>query len=203
MAPQNSCPIQRVQTYLALRSYMSSQASGLPMTNERQAGRMLTAAANPAGGLYLQANFMKPVAVFLLELSRTAIPSREDLRTAAMQALSPSGSKSSSGTATLSAEDSADKRVATLKEANDIEWERFENEKKRFENEKELHDIKIAETRLKNVTAILSHPPASLSEAQLKRMREQEVFLTGVVTGVDMNEDLEPATSAQRRKVGE
>jgi hypothetical protein len=80
---------------------------------------------------------------------------------------------------------------------------RFENGKKRFENEKELHDIKIAETRLKNVTAILSHPPASLSEAQLKRMREQEVFLTGVVTGVDMNEDLEPATSAQRRKVGE
>jgi hypothetical protein len=179
---------------------MSIQASGLPMTNEQQARRMLTAAANPAGGLCLQANSMKPVAVFLLELSRAAIPSLEDLRTAAMQALSPSGSKSSSGTATPSAEDSADKRVATLKEANDIEWERFENEKKRFENEKELHDIKIAETRLKYV---LSHPPASLSEAQLKRMREQEVFLTGVVTGVDMNEDLEPATSAQRRKVGE
>ena len=59
--------------------------------------------------------------------------------------------------------------------------------KKRFENEKELHDIKIVETRLKYV---LSHPPASLSEAQLKRMRKQEVFLTGVVTGVDMNEDL-------------
>jgi hypothetical protein len=90
-----------------------------------------------------------------------------------------------------------------LKEANDIERERFENEKKRFENEKELHDIKIAETTLKNVTAVLSNPPASLSEAQLKRLREQEVFLTGVITGVDMNEDLEPATSAQRRKVGE
>ena len=74
--------------------------------------------------------FMKPVAVFLLDLSRAAIPSREDLRTAAMQALSPSGSKSSSGTATPSAEDSADQRVATLKEANDIEWERFENDKK-------------------------------------------------------------------------
>ncbi len=82
--------------------------------------------------------------------------------TAAMQALSPSGRKSSSGTATPSAEDS-DKRVATLKEANDIEWERFENEKKRFENEKELHDIKTAETRLKNMTAVLSHPRARLS----------------------------------------
>ena len=146
---------------------------------------------------------MKPVAVFLLELSRTAIPSREDLRTAAMQALSPSGSKSSSGTATPSAEDSADKLVATLKEANDIEWEWFENEKKIFENEKELHDIKIADTKLKNVSDIHRNPPASLSEAQLERMRAQEVFLTGVVTGVDFDDDLEPATSVQRRKVGE
>ncbi len=78
---------------------------------------------------------MKPVAVFLLEpillcqrkgpddvmlqlmhksgarkLSRAGMPSWEDLRTAAMQALSPSGSKSSSGTATPSAADSSDKR---------------------------------------------------------------------------------------------
>ena len=90
-----------------------------------------------------------------------------------------------------------------MKEANDIERERFENEEKRFKNEKELYDIKIAETKLKIISAILSNPPASLSEAQLKRLREQEVFLTGVITGVDMNEDLEPATSAQRRKVGE
>ena len=82
---------------------------------------------------------MTPLAVFLLEpkLSRAAIPSREDLRTAAMQALSLSGSKSSSGTATPSAADSADKLVPTLKEANDIERERFENEEKTFKNEKE------------------------------------------------------------------
>ncbi len=99
----------------------------------------------------MQANFIKPVAVFLLELSRAAITLREDLRTTAMQALSPSGSKSSSGKATPSAEDSADKLVATLKEANEIERERFENEKKIFENEKELHGIKLAETKLKNV----------------------------------------------------
>ena len=146
---------------------------------------------------------MKPVGVFLLELSSAAIPSRMDLRTAAMQALSPSGSKSSSGTATPSAADSADKLVATLKEANDIERERFEIEKKRFEKEKEPHDIKIAEIKLKNVSAILRNPPASLSEAQLKRMRAQEVFLTGVVTDVDFDDGLEPGASAQRRKVGE
>jgi hypothetical protein len=94
---------------------------------------MLTAAANPAGGFVFAGELYEPVAVFLLVLSRAAIPSREDLRTAAMQALSPSGSKSSSGTATPLAEDSADKLMATLKEANDIERERFENEKKRFE----------------------------------------------------------------------
>jgi hypothetical protein len=120
-----------------------------------------------------------------------------------MQALSPSGSKSSCGTATPSAADSADKLVATLKEASDNERERFENEKKIFENEKELHDIKIADTKLKNVSDIHRNPPASLSEAQLERMRAQEVFLTGVVTGVDFDDDLEPATSVQRRKVGE
>ena len=139
------------------------------------------------------------------QVSRAAIPSRQDLRTIAAQALSPTGggSKNSSGTSTPSAADSADKLVATLKEANDIERERFENEKKRYENEKEIHDIKIAETKLKNVSAILRNPPASLSEAQLKRMRAQEVFLTGVVTGVDLDDDLEPATSAQRRKVAE
>ena len=119
-----------------------------------------------------------------------------------MEALSPK-SNNSSGTSTPSAADSADKLVATLKEANDIERERFETDKKRFENEKEIHDIKIAETKLKNVSAILRNPPASLSESQLKRMRAQEVFLTGIVTGVELDDDLEPAASAQKRKVGE
>jgi hypothetical protein len=87
-----------------------------------------------------------------------------------------------------------------LKEANDIERERFENEKMRFENEKELHNINIAGTnltKLKNVSAILRNPPASLSEAQLKRMRAQEVFLTGVVTGADLDDDLEPRKGAR------
>ena len=65
MAPQNSCPIQRVQTYLALRSYMSIQASGLPMTNEQQARRMLTAAANPAGSFVFAGEFYEACRCFL------------------------------------------------------------------------------------------------------------------------------------------
>ena len=74
---------------------------------------------------------------------------------------------------------------------------------KRSENEKEIHYIKIAETKLKNVSSILRNPPASLSESQLKRIRAQEVFLTGIVTCVELDNDLEPASSAQKRKVGE
>jgi hypothetical protein len=35
----------------------------------------------------------------------------------------------------------------------------------RPENEKEIHYIKIAETKLKNVSSILRNPPASLSES--------------------------------------
>jgi hypothetical protein len=50
------------------------------------------------------------------------------------------------------------------------------------------HDIKISETKLKNVSVLLRNPPASLSEAQLKRMRAQQLFLTGIVTGVDTEE---------------
>jgi hypothetical protein len=51
-------------------------------------------------------------------------------------ALSPN-SDNSSGTSTPSVAD-FDKLVATLKESNDIERERFETDKKIFENEKEM-----------------------------------------------------------------
>ncbi len=67
---------------------------------------------------------------------------------------------------------------------------------------KALHDIKIADTKLKNVSAIFSNSPAFLSEAHLKRMPAQEVFLTGIVTGAALDDDLEPATSAPRRRLG-
>ncbi len=72
-----------------------------------------------------------------------------------------------SGTSTPSAADSADKLVDTLKEANNIERERFETDKNRYENAKEVHDIKIAETKLKNFSVMHRNPPASLSEAQI------------------------------------
>ncbi len=65
-------------------------------------------------------------------MARAAIPSRQELRTIATESISPS-SNNSSGTSTPSAVDSADKLVATLKEANDIERERFETDKKIFE----------------------------------------------------------------------
>ena len=137
-------------------------------------------------------------------IARTAIPSRQELRKASSEALSSpaGGSNASSGTSTPAGGiDSADKLVATLKEANDIERERFENDKKRFENEKEMHDIKVAEAKLKNVTAILSNPPPSLSETQLKRLRAQEVYLTGVVTGVDLDGDDD--VPHVRRRIGD
>ncbi len=43
----------------------------------------------------------------------------------------------------------------------------------------------------------------SISDFSTILMHAQEVFLTGVMTGIDFEDDLEPATSAQRRKVGE
>jgi hypothetical protein len=42
---------------------MSIQASGLTMSNEQQARRMLTAAANPAGGISLRSALFSPFSV--------------------------------------------------------------------------------------------------------------------------------------------
>ena len=50
MPPQNSCPVQRVQSYLAIRAFASIQASGLTMSNDQQATKMLTSIAKPTGG---------------------------------------------------------------------------------------------------------------------------------------------------------
>ena len=65
MPPQNSCPVQRVQAHLAIRSYMYIQASGSTMTNEQQARRMLTATANPAGGFVFAGEFDEACRCFL------------------------------------------------------------------------------------------------------------------------------------------
>jgi hypothetical protein len=199
MPPQNSCPVQRVQTYLALRSYMSIQASCLTMSNEQQARRILTAAANPAGGFVFAGEFYEACRCFLAgtdpSMPEKTLIHPNEIYIDRLLKLTPRYTQVNA----LSLRTA----ICLCLSLNDIERERFEIEKKRFEKEKEPHDIKIAEIKLKNVSAILRNPPASLSEAQLKRMRAQEVFLTGVVTGVDLDDDLEPATSAQRRKVGE
>ena len=223
MQPQNSCPVQRVQTYLALRSFMSIQASGLTMSSEKQARRMLTSTTDPPGGFVYSGEYYEACRTFLAGTDpsmpdKTLIqPNERNFQR--LLKITGTHSKLFTGETLLSkakrdraelansyipsAVDPADKLVATLKEANDIERERFENEKKRFENEKEMHDIKIAETKLKNVRSVLINPPASLSEAQLQRLRAQEVFLTGVITGVDFDDDLAPATSALKRKIGD
>ncbi len=51
-----------------------------------------------------------------------------------------------------------DKLVGTLKEANKMEQQRFDNEK-------QLHNTKLAESQLKNVNAILCNPPVGLNQA--------------------------------------
>ena len=82
MPPQNSCPVQRIQTYLVLRSYMSIQASGLTMSNEQQARRMLTSIANPAGGFVFEGEFYEACRMFLAGTEpsmpeKTLIPLKE------------------------------------------------------------------------------------------------------------------------------
>ncbi len=114
--------------------------------------------------------------------SRAGIPSRQELRRANSESFSPASSvNSSSGTSTPSAPDAVDKLVATLKEANAIEQQRFDNEK-------QLHEIKMAETKLNNVNAILRNPPPGLNKAQLDRLQAQALYLTGIVTGLDLGD---------------
>ena len=119
--------------------------------------------------------------------ARAAIPSRQELRRVNLD--SPTGSvSSSSGTSTPSVPDPVEKQVATLKEANAIEQQRFYNKKK-------LHDIKLAETKLKNVNAILSNQPVGLSQAQLDRLQAQALYLTGIVSGLDFDDSGQQPTS--------
>ena len=50
MPPQNSGPVHRIQTYLAIRSFVSIPSSVTTITNDQQARKMLSAIANPARG---------------------------------------------------------------------------------------------------------------------------------------------------------
>ena len=65
MPPQNSCPVQRVQTYLSIRSYMSIQASGVTMSTEQQARKMLTSAADPPEGFVFTGEYYEAYRCFL------------------------------------------------------------------------------------------------------------------------------------------
>ncbi len=49
MPPQNSCPVQRIQSYFAIRSFESIQTCGATMSNEQQARKMLTSITKSTG----------------------------------------------------------------------------------------------------------------------------------------------------------
>ena len=65
MPPQNSCPVQRVQSYLAIRAFASIQASGLTMSNDQQATKMLTSIAKPTGGFEYAGEYYTAFRAFL------------------------------------------------------------------------------------------------------------------------------------------
>ena len=65
MPPQNSCPIQRIQSYLAIRSYASIQACGATMSNEQQARKMLTSIAKTSGGFEYAGEYYAACCAFL------------------------------------------------------------------------------------------------------------------------------------------
>ena len=65
MPPQNSCPVQQLQSYLAIRSFASIQASGATISNEQQARKMLTAVTNTAGGFDYSGEYYTLCCTFL------------------------------------------------------------------------------------------------------------------------------------------
>jgi hypothetical protein len=65
MPPQNSCPVQRIQSYLAIRAFASIQACGATMSNEQQARKMLTSNASPAGGFEYAGEYYTACCAFL------------------------------------------------------------------------------------------------------------------------------------------
>ena len=50
MPHQNSCPVQRIQSYLAIRSFASIQACGATVSKEQKAREMLTSITKTTGG---------------------------------------------------------------------------------------------------------------------------------------------------------
>jgi hypothetical protein len=65
MPPQNSCPVQRIQSYLAIRSFASIQVCGETMSLEQQARRMLTSNAKTEGGFEYAGEYYTAYHAFL------------------------------------------------------------------------------------------------------------------------------------------
>jgi hypothetical protein len=65
MPPQNSCPVQRIQSYLAIRSFASSQACCETMSLEQQARIMLTSHAKTEGGFEYAGEYYTACRAFL------------------------------------------------------------------------------------------------------------------------------------------
>ena len=65
MLPQNSCQLQRIQSYLAIRSFASIQACGATMSSEQQARKMLTSTAQTTGGFEYAGEYYTACCAFL------------------------------------------------------------------------------------------------------------------------------------------
>ncbi len=64
-APKNSCPVQRIQSYLAIRAFASIQACSATMFNEQQARKMITSITKSTGGFDFAGEYYAGCCAFL------------------------------------------------------------------------------------------------------------------------------------------
>ena len=65
MPHQNSCPVQRIQSYLAIRSFASIQACGATISKEQKARKMLTSITKTTGGFEFAGEYYAARCTFL------------------------------------------------------------------------------------------------------------------------------------------
>ncbi len=65
MPHQNSCPVQRIQSYLAIRSFASIQACVATMSKEQKARKMLTSITKTTGGFEFAGEYYAARCAFL------------------------------------------------------------------------------------------------------------------------------------------
>jgi hypothetical protein len=65
MPPQQSCPVQRIQSYLSIRAFASIQSCGATMSNEQQARKMLTSSTKTTGGFEYAGEYYTACCAFL------------------------------------------------------------------------------------------------------------------------------------------